>query len=193
MKTSWMVVAAAVLAVTAGTGLPARAADMSDAKAKAERIALARSGAPASVGKGARVMDLDADGNLVELAPGTNDFTCVPDDPTTPKVDPLCADPAAWEFVTSMLSGAEKPSNTVPGFAYMAKGGQYWEKDGKILIEKEEGAELVDAPPHWMLFWPFSAKATGLPTLPSGGPVYVMYDGTPYAHLMVYQDPNKLK
>lgn len=193
MKRSWLVVAAAVALVAAGAGLRAGAADSPDGMSKAQRVALARSGAPASIGQGARVMDLDADGNLVELAPGTNDFTCVPDDPTTPKADPLCADPAAWEFVTSMLAGAPKPSNTVPGFSYMAKGGQHWEKDGKILMEKEDGARLVDEPPHWMLFWPFSSKETGLPSLPSGGPVYVMFDGTPYAHLMVYQDPNKLK
>jgi len=52
----------------------------------------------------------------------------------------------------------------------------------------------VEEPPHWMLFWPFSARATGLPSLPQGkSGVYVMWDGTPYAHLMVYQDPNKVK
>jgi len=190
---SWIVVAAAVVAVAAGAGVRAGAADMSGAKATAERVALARSGAPGAIGKGARVMDMDAEGKLIELAPGTNGFTCVPDDPSTPKADPMCSDPAAWEFVTSMLSGAPKPTNTVPGFSYMAKGGQHWEKDGKILMGKEEGAKLVDEPPHWMLFWPFSAQATGLPSLPSGGDVYVMFDGTPYAHLMVYQDPAKLK
>jgi hypothetical protein len=29
--------------------------------------------------------------------------------------------------------------------------------------------------------------------MPNPGGAYVMFDGTPYAHLMVYQDPNKLK
>lgn len=192
-----MVVLAVVVVVAAGVGVRSWMASAADAKAKAkakaERVALARSGAPAAVGKNARVMDLGPDGKLVELAPGTNDFTCVPDDPSTPMADPICSDPAAWEFVTAMLSGAPKPGNSVPGFSYMAKGGQHWEKDGKILMAKEDGAVLVDEPPHWMLLWPFSAKATGLPSLPSGGPVYVMFDGTPYAHLMVYQDPNQLK
>jgi hypothetical protein len=27
----------------------------------------------------------------------------------------------------------------------------------------------------------------------SGGALYVMFDGTPYAHLMVYQNPNFIK
>lgn len=193
MKRSTLVVAATVAVVAAGVVLSAGAADMGADKATAKRIALARSGMPTALADGARVVDLGADGQLVELAPGTNGFTCLPDDPSTPKPDPLCADAPGWEFVTSMISGAPKPTNTVPGISYMALGGQHWEKDGKILMAKEEGAKLVNEPPHWMLFWPFSAKAAGLPSLPSGGPVYVMFDGTPYAHLMVYQNPTKLK
>jgi len=67
VKTSWIVVAAAVVAVAAGGGMRAGAEDMSGAKAKADRIALARSGAPAAIGKNARVMDMDADGKLVQV------------------------------------------------------------------------------------------------------------------------------
>jgi len=41
--------------------------------------------------------------------------------------------------------------------------------------------------------WPFDSKAAGLPNIENPGGVYVMFDGTPYAHLMVYQDPAKIK
>lgn len=164
------------------------------AASTAERIALARSGAPAEIGRNARVMDLDADGKWVQLAPGSNGFTCAPDDPSTPKPDPMCMDPAAFQWASDLIAGAPKPTNTAPGFGYMARGGQYYEKDGVILMQEAPGAKLVDAPPHWMVFWPFSAAATGLPSRPHGKHgTYVMWDGTPYAHLMIYQDPNKLK
>jgi len=195
MKRMSFVWLAAGVVAAAGLGV-AWAADMAGgpAASPSERIALARSGAPGAIGKGARVMDMDNQGKLVELAPGTNGFTCLPDDPSTPMADPMCADAPGFQWILDMVSKAPKPTNTAPGFAYMAKGGQHYEKGGKILMANEAGAAIVDEPPHWMLFWPYSAAATGLPSLPQGkGGTYVMWDGTPYAHLMVYQDPNKLK
>jgi len=34
---------------------------------------------------------------------------------------------------------------------------------------------------------------TGLPTKPNAGGTYVMFEGTPFAHLMIYQDPKMLE
>ncbi len=92
------------------------------------------------------------------------------------------------------MAGAEKPGNTQPGIAYMAKGGWHWEKGGMILMQEEADAKLVKEPPHWMLFWPVDAEASGFPSRPHkkfGS--YVVFDGTPYAHLMIHQDPMELK
>ena len=44
-----------------------------------------------------------------------------------------------------------------------------------------------------MILWPFDPKASGLPYHPEKFGTYVMFEGTPYAHLMIYQNPNKLK
>jgi hypothetical protein len=44
-----------------------------------------------------------------------------------------------------------------------------------------------------MILWPIDAARTGLPTSPNAGGSYVMFEGTPFAHLMVYQDPKMLK
>jgi hypothetical protein len=60
-------------------------------------------------------------------------------------------------------------------------------------MEEEAGAKLVKEPPHWMIMWPFSAAETKLPSLPNSSGAYVMFDGNPYAHVMIYQDPNKMK
>jgi hypothetical protein len=41
--------------------------------------------------------------------------------------------------------------------------------------------------------WPFNAAASTLPTAPNPSGVYIMFEGSPNAHLMVYQDPKKMK
>jgi hypothetical protein len=103
----------------------------------------------------------------------------------------MCFDAAVGQWVEALQNKAPKPTNTVPGISYMARGGMHWEKDGKTLMDEEPGAILVKEPPHWMVMWPFDSKPSGLPSLPNSSGVYVMFDGTPYAHLMVYQDRRK--
>jgi hypothetical protein len=105
----------------------------------------------------------------------------------------MCMDAAVSQWATDLMNGAPKPSNTTPGISYMARGGMHWEKDGKILMKEEPGATLVKEPPHWMMMWPFDSASTKLPTQPNPSGVWIMFDGTPYAHLMIYQDPHKMK
>jgi hypothetical protein len=38
--------------------------------------------------------------------------------------------------------------------------------------------------PHWMIMWPFDAKAAGLPTVMRDAGTLAMFAGTPYAHRM---------
>lgn len=159
---------------------------------KAEQIRLAMSAAPESIARNATVMAIDPGGQLVLVKEGTNGFTCLPDLPNTPKADPVCADRNAKQFLSSMLNSDPRPANREPGVAYMANGGQHWEKGGRVIMNEEPGATLVDEPPHWMITWPFDPKTSGLPTNSNTGGVYIMFAGTPYAHLMIYQDPTKL-
>jgi len=46
----------------------------------------------------------------------------------------------------------------------------------------------IKEPPHWMLMWPFDA-ASGLPTTEKKTDTWIMWAGTPYAHLMINQKP----
>ena len=158
-----------------------------------EQIKLALSAAPPHIAKDAAVLVFGADGKLKEGRPGTNGFTCIPTVMNLPDPDPMCMDAAVKQWWGDLMSNAPKPSNTVPGIAYMARGGSHWEKDGRVLMKEEPGAKIVKEPPHWMIVWPFEAKTTMLPTAPNPSGVYVMFDGTPYAHVMVYQDPRKMK
>jgi hypothetical protein len=89
------------------------------------------------------------------------------------------------------------PAMSAPGIVYMARGGSHYEDaQGNILMEHDlhhsPGSKRVMEPPHWMLMWHYDAATSGLPVKENGSGVYIMFAGTPYAHVMVYQDPNKM-
>ena len=165
-----------------------------DVKAMSEKdqTALALSAAPTRVSKHAGVMIYGVDGKLTEVRKSGNGFVCIPTVMNLPDPDPMCMDAAGYQWLTDITSNAPKPSNTVPGIVYMARGGSHFEKDGKVVMSGE-GAKVVKEPPHWMVMWPFEAAASQLPTIPNSSGVYIMFQDSPYAHLMIYQDPNKMK
>jgi hypothetical protein len=165
-----------------------------DVKAMSEKdqTALALSAAPARVAKNAGVMIYGADGKLTEVRKSSNGFICIPTLMNLPDPDPMCMDAAGHQWLTDISSNAPKPSNTVPGIAYMARGGSHFEKDGKVVMSGD-GAKVVKEPPHWMVMWPFDPAVTQLPTVPNASGVYIMFQDSPYAHLMIYQDPSKMK
>ena len=165
-----------------------------DKMSKEALIKLAQSAAPTSISKGATIAVLKG-GKPVEIQKGSNGFTCLPVIDNIPGYpDPACIDAAGMQWLTDALAGAPKPTNTVPGIGYMAHGGAHFEKDGKILMGAEPGVTVVPEPAHWMLFSPFDPKATGISSLPDKKfGTYIMFNGTPYSHLMIIQDPMKLK
>jgi len=160
---------------------------------KEDLIKLAESAAPAEISKDATIMIPGEDGKLMEARKGTNGFTCIPDVDAMPKPDPVCFDQQTGQFFNDLMSGAPKPTNTAPGVSYMAQGGWHFEKDGKILTKNEPGAKTMKEPPHWMVVWPFESKVSGLSSMPNKLGTYIMWEGTPYAHLMIYQNPSKMK
>ena len=170
-------------------GIPNDVIAMSDR----EQMKLALSAAPAHLAKEAAVMVYGNDGKLKEARPGTNGYTCIPTVMNLPIPDPMCMDAAVKQWLDDMMQNASKPSNTVPGIAYMAAGGSHWEQKGEVVMKQEPGAKVAKEPPHWMLMWPFDSKTSMLPKKPNPSGVYIMFDGTPYAHLMIHQDPKKMK
>ena len=154
---------------------------------------VAESGAPPEISGKAAIVRIDAKGNTMIVRPGTNGFTCfvgVPGDPDAP----FCGDQVSYNWIVSAASGKPKPTNTAPGIAYMAQGGVHYETPTKdAVMMPGANTHPVREPPHWMLIWPFDAAASGLPTKENAGGVYIMFAGTPYAHLMIYQNPNQIK
>jgi hypothetical protein len=74
-----------------------------------------------------------------------------------------------------------KPTNTIPGITYMLAGAtQRSDSDPYDTTSKP-----IAIGPHWMIMWPFDAKTTGLPTTHKPTGAYIMWDGSPYAHVQI--------
>ena len=54
-----------------------------------EIIKSAMSAAPEAIGKGATIIDVASDGKIRVVRQGTNQFTCMADNPNTPGPDPM--------------------------------------------------------------------------------------------------------
>lgn len=154
----------------------------------AQLIAQALAAAPAHIAKNAAVIIPEPDGTMRELRAGTNGFSCMPDNPSSPGKDPMCVDREGMEWLHAYVSRSPKPTNTAPGLAYMLEGGSDISANDPYA-KPDEHTKFVASPPHWMVLWPFDAASSGLATTPKKTGTWIMWAGTPYAHLMVNQVP----
>jgi hypothetical protein len=176
------------LLVTSLTSIPAiaqqkAAADKSETKEA--KIARALSAAPTNVSQDARVVDRDENGAETELREGTNGFTCFPGHPGVVGDVAYCANAAALRWESDFMALKPKPTNTEPGIEYMLLGGMDW----SATDPNATSGTPIKEPPHWMMMWPFDPKTTGLPTEPKQTGTWIMWAGTPWAHLMINQRP----
>ena len=165
----------------------------SNKEATEEFAGEAREGAPERISDQAGIVRMDPKGKVEPVSQSKNGFTCtlMPDESRAP----VCADERGFAWLVAAISQKPQPPRIdKPGIAYMAKGGVHYEtSEGKMMMMPGAGAKEVREPPHWMIIWPFDSASTGIPTKPNAGGTYIMFAGTPYAHLMVYQDPKMLK
>ena len=160
-----------------------------DADARSEtkeaKIARALSAAPENISKDAKVIDRDENGAQTVLREGTNGFTCFPGHPGVVGDATYCANAAALEWERDFNALKPKPTNTEPGIEYMLLGGSDWSASDPNATS----GTPIKEPPHWMILWPFDPKTTGLPTEPKQTGTWIMWAGTPWAHLMINQRP----
>lgn len=149
-------------------------------------ITRALSAAPPDVAQAATVAKMDSQGKIVKiLRPGSNGFTCMPGDPKKIGQPPMCEDQASMEWFSDFLQHKPKPTNTVPGITYMLAGAT--QRSDSDPYDKTSPPITVG--PHWMIMWPFDPKATGLPTTHKPTGAYIMWAGSPYAHVHVMGSP----
>jgi hypothetical protein len=148
-------------------------------------IARALAAGPSNVAKGATVAVRNRDGTLTVLRKGTNDFTCLPGDPNKVADPALCADRASMKWMSDFGHHKTKPTNTVPGITYMLA--------GATQRSDSDPYDSTSAPmtigPHWMIMWPFDPKATGLSAGMKPTGTFIMWAGSPYAHVHVMGSP----
>ena len=160
---------------------------MGAAKAKptdGQLIASAMTAAPAAVGKDATVIDFDEKGAMRTVRKGTNGFTCLADNPQTPGPDPMCADANAMEWMGALMAHQPPPAGKV-GFVYMLAGGTDASNTDPYATEPTKDNHWIKTGPHVMMVG--SGPMTGYPTNadPDTSQPYVMWAGSPYAHLML--------
>jgi hypothetical protein len=150
------------------------------------KIAEATAAAPAAIGAGAMVMDWPAtpEGAMTELRPGTNGYTCMPNVPTTPGPDPMCFDSHWMEWASGWMSKSQ-PKVTGVGVAYMLQGGSDASNTDPFATGPAPGEGWVETGPHVMVVVPDPKALDGMNTDYTSGAPYVMWQGTPYAHIMV--------
>lgn len=147
---------------------------------KSAIIRSATAAAPRAIGEHATVVAPGDSGKMTVVREGTNGFTCFPDDRLHSGA--MCADSAGMQWAGALMSHADKPTNAAPGLIYMLAGGT--DASATDPYAKLERGKGIVSGPHYMIMWPFAATS-GLSTTPKKTGTWIMWSGTPYAHLMV--------
>ncbi|RDS79971.1 hypothetical protein DWU98_15295 [Dyella monticola] len=173
-------VIAALLVATSG-GLAADRNTPSDA----ELIASAMRAAPATVGKGATIIAMNADGTLRTLRQGTNGYTCMPDNPATPGPDSMCMDKNALAWAQAYMAHKPPPTGKM-GVMYMLEGGTDASNTDPYAPKPLPNNHWIKTGPHFMIVGADPAFYDMYPKSPNPDTSmpYVMWAGTPYEHLM---------
>ena len=165
----------------------------------AERqIAAAVSPLPQPLQKGAKVLGYDASGKLVTLRPGTNEMVCLADNPKNPRFHVSCYHQSLDAFMSrgrelraQNIKEDEVDSTrarevrakklampTQPAALY-----QYFAARDSV----DAGTGAVRGAQHlYVVYTPYATyKSTGISEAPVPGGPWIMFPGTPFAHLMI--------
>ena len=176
------------LALLVGAGAP-RGADaqaVTPPKSRAERIANAVTAAPEEITRNATVKDWptkEGEG-LALLRQGSNGWVCLPDDPATSGNDPMCMDATFHDAVVAFFAG-RTPNVTRVGYAYMLTSDAEGSNTDPRARTPTPDNQWHHAGPHVMVMYPDAKLLDGLPTKPTPFGPYVMFPGTPIAHVML--------
>jgi hypothetical protein len=150
-----------------------------------EKIRRAMLAGPSMVTREATVAEMDRQGNMTVLRSGTNEWVCVPGDQNVIGRPDMALDPMGMVWMKDVMARKPKPTNTSPGLIYMLNGAT----QRSFTDPFDATSPAIPIGPHWMVLWPFDAKAAGLSTVMRDAGTMVMFAGTPYAHLHICGSP----
>lgn len=153
------------------------------------KIQNAMSAAPSSVASNATIMDWPAKAGEqpAQLRAGTNGYTCFPDMAETKDAnDPMCLD-KVWLSWADAWQNKKPFKTTTAGLGYMLQGGGAVSETDPYQMTPGPNEQWTPDPPHLMLIASTTAELANLPSSKkdAGGGPWVMWKGTPYAHVMV--------
>jgi hypothetical protein len=124
---------------------------------------------------------VDWEGNV--LREGKNGFTCFPTPPMLDGKAPMCMDGEWMKWADAWSNKKEYAAESL-GISYMLAGDGGASNTDPYAEGPTDDNEWIREGAHLMILAP-AALMEGLPTDPNNGGPYVMWKGTPYAHIMV--------
>lgn len=154
------------------------AAMPADPKTDDDIMKAALSAAPADVAAGAAIVEPNSDGTMRQIRAGTNGFACM----AHPEV--MCLD-GQWQEWADAWMHKRAPKVTAVGVGYMLQGDKGASNTDPFATAQTPDNQWIVSPPHIMVLSPDTRQLDSLPTDPKTGGPWVMWKGTPYAHIMV--------
>lgn len=151
-----------------------------------DKVKNAMSAGPEAIAKDATVRDWPAKEGAEPpvLRKGSNQWTCFPNYPASPGNDPMCLDVPSMEWVSAWIA-KKPPKLKQPGIGYMLQGGSDASNTDPFAQAPAPGQQWVTAPPHIMVFPAGDLDPKVYGTAHTHGTPWVMFDATPYEHLMI--------
>ena len=149
-----------------------------DAMSDEALITLATSAAPADIGAKATVVDHGKDGKARIVRQGSNNWVCM----AHPEV--MCLD-KNWQDWADAWINKRAPKSSGFGIAYMLQGDKGASNTDPYATAPSATNQWVVTPAHIMVLSSDTKLLESLPTDPHSGGPWVMWKGTPYAHIMV--------
>jgi hypothetical protein len=172
-----------ILAAPVGAGAQTRT-DQQRPKTDAELIQSAISAAPPMISQDASIINME--GNKVRtLRQGKNEYTCVPDDPSSPGNDPMCLDRNAMAWLQAWMDHKDAPKGKM-GLVYMLQGGSDASNDDPFATSPPADKAWVTTGPHVMVVEMAGMLDSDLPrTADVPTKPFVMWSGSSYEHIMM--------
>ena len=143
-----------------------------------EIIKRAASAAPTDISANATIVDHGPDGKARQLRAGTNGWVCMAHPET------MCLDKQWQEWADAWMT-KRAPKISAVRIGYMLQGDTGASNTDPYATGPTATNQWVVTPAHIMVLTPDVKQLDALPTESKNGGPWVMWKGTPYAHIMV--------
>ena len=160
----------------------------------AEQIAQAQVAAPTDKAEAATIMGYADDGSVVEIRAGSNDLICLADNPADERFSASCYHESLEPYFARGRSlnaeGSPREDRYRIRFEEMSSGdlaSPVMSATQYIFDGQWDGeSQTADGTVRWVIYVPgATAESTGLSQQPQEGGPWIMFPGTPGAHIMI--------